>query len=743
MKRKMKNVSKLLIIWLFCLAFAERIVYADGMTIIEDPGERLRFSEDQQIAVIKIYPDCTYDMRLFVSFSDLRTNKNDVTYILPLYEKPLDFQAAEQHISSFEVKNTLPLDKYLLIARSEGKGGESKEVVPEKIVTTDNTVTEIYNVNSEETLDKIILKYKISDKLKQRLLKYIKNYLYILKIRTKEVIEDSEKQLPHGNGICFSLKGKLLDKDGIYKYTYPLSTGELWENPIKITKVYVSAPKSFNIWVDSPNYGEVRENLADIKLEDYSKKITIKENRFSDALKVYRIVYLNSNPSEDIEIGLSEKTHFDINEKVPLNYSLNAVYSNWPSHFKLEEKHSYNWLFSDDVAFPEEKAKKYIDDDFDQKIIDLICPSSGNSTKDQYSNSFVQQPYPVTKDSETKVGNYTFKWKPRFEIYMNRQFLFIDLKDKIFEDKDENGFYKIAFNKELKYILLLSSKSNELYIFDVVNKLIKNIAKINGRIEQYPFFDNSGNVTFNTENSTYLLICQDLKANIYKIEKLPLQQYAWWYPPKLSYNQSTNSVVFYSQDIYPFGYFIYNFDTKTLQRLTNSEGMLGDVGGKHIYFKDFVYFYNNQLSRINTKSKKVEVMVIDLNDSKVKFIEKRYISNLEMGENSMNEYNEMLKNNYHVSSEKVSDCKDYRDFEDNYEPFGYNYIHWEEKVPRFEGKYLFDEKITTTWKPEKPLNEWINMVFPKKEIKKIQIFAGNGQSDELYYDNNRVKEMRS
>ena len=102
----------------------------------------------------------------------------------------------------------------------------------------------------------------------------------------------------------------------------------------------------------------------------------------------------------------------------------------------------------------------------------------------------------------------------------------------------------------------------------------------------------------------------------------------------------------------------------------------------------------------------------------------------------------MLKNNYHVSSEKVSDCKDYRDFEDNYEPFGYNYIHWEEKVPRFEGKYLFDEKITTTWKPEKPLNEWINMVFPKKEIKKIQIFAGNGQSDELYYDNNRVKEMR-
>ena len=41
------------------------------------------------------------------------------------------------------------------------------------------------------------------------------------------------------------------------------------------------------------------------------------------------------------------------------------------------------------------------------------------------------------------------------------------------------------------------------------------------------------------------------------------------------------------------------------------------------------------------------------------------------------------------------------------------------------------------------MNEWINMVFPKKEIKKIQIFAGNGQSDELYYDNNRVKEMRS
>jgi hypothetical protein len=356
--------TRILLVFLF-LSIAQT-VYSDGMAFPRDPTAYYSITEDQQIAVIDVQDAQNINIDMFISLTDSSTGQsNEIDYFLPFYNKPGNFQVEETNYTNFAKNRTKPLDD-LIEADSNwkddsrrnivigaaigwmtaggptvlsipllsmgvfnvGKGnsagmtmgiGGGGSITPEEIITTEHSRTEVYNVSSNDDLEALLLNTQLANEAKQKIRDYKGTYIYHITLKTIPKttpvtgVDDSGYGYNDYNrgglnslGMHFSFK--TAPKNGLY--TYPLSTGKTWNNPIKLTRVYVKNSRQTSLDITYPKIGDKAGYYDYYQLtsssydEDRSTKWDYASAEDSGSI-VSRISYLTSNPDQDIMIKIS------------------------------------------------------------------------------------------------------------------------------------------------------------------------------------------------------------------------------------------------------------------------------------------------------------------------------------------------------------------------------------------------------------------------------------------------------
>ena len=470
------------------ILFVSKYFLTDGFVLFEEnPNVSKLFSEDNQIASIKINKDCTYNMKLFVSFSDLRKNSSNITYVLPLFDKPDVFEVEEEHISVFNIKNIDRLDRYFAIYEPAGRGPAPQELVPKNIVLTENTKTEVYKVDSNNTLSKILEKYKIDQKNITKMQKYINNYIYILTVNTKKLEDLTNNDMSiSGYGISFNMHGKLTKTNAGYSFIYPLSTGEIWDTKIKITKVYFSISKDFIYKIDTPKYGENIEYLSEMDYEgNKDRTFTVKEKIDIGNWSYNRIAYLNSNPDKDIIVKLNIKKEMKItNDELPVYDNKEYRYVHREDKVQGdEEKDVYN------TSFPRAMCNSSFG--YVSRIFD--CDPSTQDVFGDKVGAWVIIGFPKMKINKIRILSKNYvndeHRNERTTEFLRAKDIKIEMSGKSFdfELKDQSEFQDIIFDsRETDFVRLIvksiypsenNEKENNKHNLIALNDVI--IVKIN------------------------------------------------------------------------------------------------------------------------------------------------------------------------------------------------------------------------------------------------------------------------
>jgi hypothetical protein len=102
--------------------------------------------------------------------------------------------------------------------------------------------------------------------------------------------------------------------DGQKTVTYPLGTGAAWARPIKLTRVYVSAPEGMDFSVQYPKIGAAHsgyERISGARIFDYLDTPSYSVDEASDGEgHIWRAVYLQSNPTENVVITVNPESIF-------------------------------------------------------------------------------------------------------------------------------------------------------------------------------------------------------------------------------------------------------------------------------------------------------------------------------------------------------------------------------------------------------------------------------------------------
>lgn len=262
--------------------FASSYVSADGIGIPPDPSVYYNISESQQIAVIDIKEENIFNVDMFISLVDNSGQSNEITFVLPFYDKPNNFHVEEETYNEFNNRITGTLDAFIrrndrvkervrddfvvfCMLGNIGIGspisiliwqlgvfniGGGGEIQPEEIIVTEHTQVEVYNISDSNILRNLLNQLNLSEEVKQKMLLFDGKYLYFIKIKTIPGKEE-ERYFWKGynsQGIHFSFVVKAKDN----KYIYPLSTGNTWQNPIPLTRVYVKYPNTLVVNVSFP-----------------------------------------------------------------------------------------------------------------------------------------------------------------------------------------------------------------------------------------------------------------------------------------------------------------------------------------------------------------------------------------------------------------------------------------------------------------------------------------------------------
>jgi len=327
-----------------------------------DPTAYYSLTEDHQIAVIDIQDAQNINIDMFISLTDSTNHSNEIQYMLPFYTKPENFQVEETEYEKFAEKKTSPLDTFIdvnskwkddarrnifmgaafggitaggpaaiglltwqlgLFNTHQGGGLRTNSLAPEKapeeVITTEHSRTEVYNVSSGNDLEELLSKSELSDDAKQKIRDYKGTYIYFITLKTipktkPSVNAEENSRYEYNNRGGLNLLGmhfsfRTTAKDGTY--TYPLSTGKTWHNPIKLTRVYIKNNRQTSLGIEYPKIGDKAESYDYYRLTSTYYYNDEKETKWDYASAedagslVSRITYLNSNPDQDIKVKIA------------------------------------------------------------------------------------------------------------------------------------------------------------------------------------------------------------------------------------------------------------------------------------------------------------------------------------------------------------------------------------------------------------------------------------------------------
>jgi hypothetical protein len=342
----MKKLFLLVLIVLFSIT---QNAVADGGFVPSDLSVYYRMAEDQQIVVIDVQNENNVNVDMFISITDNSTESHEIVFFLPFYEKPKGFEVEEKDYDEFSAQKTAYLDRFvrensgwkdyakdrIALAATVGwfisggpsflgilywqmgiSGASSDLASPEEVMTTEHTRVEVYNVTSERDLEELLSKADVPTNVKNRIRVFGGTYLYFITLKTIPVARaDGYGRNLNSLGVHFSFQTE--PKDGVY--TYPLSTGNTWHNPIPLTRVYVRNPRDVSVKLEYPKIGTKAEgwDYHDVfwmnRYPSLDEKIPPRwdmDTADDPNFRVNRITYLYSNPDEDIWIKIDGKFGF-------------------------------------------------------------------------------------------------------------------------------------------------------------------------------------------------------------------------------------------------------------------------------------------------------------------------------------------------------------------------------------------------------------------------------------------------
>jgi hypothetical protein len=300
--------------------------------------------EGHQIGVVKLLDSQWAEVDLFISILDRSGASPEIGFFLPLGLDPHSFSVTERSSMDFEdlVTRRLDLDLWHASKRDDDYRSElfmslllgswfinggltwplwlsmafsgcsgPGEPAPLAAFETESSYVAIYGVEAETDLDALIALGGLDPSVRETL----------NRLRGQQIAVVTLKPEPReGKG---SLEGWFLSDPGLHfhwttrlapgpdgpTYRYPLGTGTAWANPIEVTRVYVSAPADAGLAAQYPALGEdlsgyQRDRWDRIRsvLGGDGPAYAIEEGLRDDASPLWRVTYLQSNPSEDIVI---------------------------------------------------------------------------------------------------------------------------------------------------------------------------------------------------------------------------------------------------------------------------------------------------------------------------------------------------------------------------------------------------------------------------------------------------------
>ncbi len=342
-------------------ACADGLAYGRGFTA--------QLLETHQLAVIHLTPT-TADVSMFIAIQGIPAGQ-EITYILPFWYRPDGFTLTEDDASAFRTRVVDPahaqvermarlterkgsngiisagfsfiggLATYVLMstgtfgAREKGRAGlesaPSTTLLPYAVTETAHARVALFNLGTQD-LQTLVAQSGLPTKYLQPLRKYHTPHFAVIHLKGLTTAERTAPTLD-GRGICYHFTHQLTNGH----YSYPLGTGAAWPQPIPITEVYLTCTPEYGMQVTAPEIGdrlrwnEFRRRTRDLmsllatppdKLAKLMDGVSEDDARAmlgpktgsvftvdaGDRPSAWQIAYMQSNPTQDIDVQLSPHT---------------------------------------------------------------------------------------------------------------------------------------------------------------------------------------------------------------------------------------------------------------------------------------------------------------------------------------------------------------------------------------------------------------------------------------------------
>jgi len=329
---------------LVMLGGARGIARADGMLVA--PSHMLAFfSEQAQVAVIEVKPDRTVAVDLFVSLLDTSGQSHEVHFLLPLQTMPAEFRVEELTLATFQERLVRPLEELFQRAAEArrnreqtltrlytassllsgpcafavdwawtgwpgsglGRAASGGPITPPPAlsVQTEHSQVDVYRALNKDELAALAKMRELPESVRKALTSYVGKPFALLRLRTQPGPARTEQKSwarpdEHpGIHLKFS-QDMVMTGYEYYNYAYPLGTGQGWDQPIPLTQVYISGPDDLPLEVYFPQ----RHTTTDLRSKRPARITEEALGYAADGRQVHVATYLESNPREDVRIGL-------------------------------------------------------------------------------------------------------------------------------------------------------------------------------------------------------------------------------------------------------------------------------------------------------------------------------------------------------------------------------------------------------------------------------------------------------
>ncbi len=330
-------VAMLLLAWAAAAACGDCVLLAPGAG---SDG----FSEHLQFAVIEVRPEAMVRVDLCVSFTDGPGEPHEVSLLLPLQSLPENFAVRQMPLGRFQRQRLAQFDQLLREAVIErlqheaavesamslgsfaggpvaavlslpqtlfrprriiGYGGLAEASIPAAAtIGTAEARAETHQSLQVDELTALAGLPSLPQAAREALRPYVGKPFALVQLRAiprrgrrPRAVSRPERM----RALVFTFTQRMIEREGILCYEYPLGTGRAWERSIPLTQVYVAASEMLDVEVEFPRRPRTES------LTDYEGNMAYLDESAAWAARGRQVHvgrYDSANPAEDIEVRL-------------------------------------------------------------------------------------------------------------------------------------------------------------------------------------------------------------------------------------------------------------------------------------------------------------------------------------------------------------------------------------------------------------------------------------------------------